>query len=325
MTQLPQPPVVTVTPTAPITEPPRTAVPPPAFSNGGDLLAGPCSSASYTLVSDGDLVLYAAFVGCDAGRPQCCPWNVSTEAAPVNPGAGGEGNGTPKGNRRSSGVRGIITLSRGSAVLIWNSGYYKFTRPIAFQTPCFSSLSGSLHASPPPITAGLAANPRDSSVPTSAIVNLAWAMGYNVSGEPTTALSKGAVIGIGVGSGVGVIVVVTVLAFLVIRWRRARKAATGGGGGGGVGQGVSYHEGYHAPGQEMAHVGGFKMVEYGGSGSGGGGSGGQQQWEGGQQELGGRQQQWEGRTLKRKRRLWAAGMRRIVGHEERSSRATRAF
>ncbi len=46
------------------------------------LLEGDCSSTSYTLVNGGDMVFYAAFVGCNADRPQCCPWNVSTEAVP---------------------------------------------------------------------------------------------------------------------------------------------------------------------------------------------------------------------------------------------------
>lgn len=137
------------------------------------------------------------------------------------------------------------------------SGYYKFTRQIAYQTPCFSSLAGS--ATPPPITLGLAANPTHSSLPTSAIVNLAWAMAFNVSSEPAPALSKGAVVGVGVGAGVAAIAIVAAVVFFVIRWRRKRRSEGFAAGAAGrdrhvsvVGetqQGMTYREGYHAPGE----------------------------------------------------------------------------
>ncbi len=71
--------IITVIPSGPISEPPRPTAT-PVYQDGGELLAGGCSSTSYTLISDRDVVLYAAFVGCNADRPQCCPWSVSTGA-----------------------------------------------------------------------------------------------------------------------------------------------------------------------------------------------------------------------------------------------------
>lgn len=79
--------VISVIPSGPISETPRPLATPNAH-DGGNLLAGDCASTSYTLVNGGDLVLYAAFVGCGAERPECCPWDVSTDAPPGNPGSG---------------------------------------------------------------------------------------------------------------------------------------------------------------------------------------------------------------------------------------------
>lgn len=122
------------------------------------------------------------------------------------------------------------------------SGYYKFTREVASQTPCFSSLA--VTAVPPPITVGLAANPSDTSRPTSAIVNLAWAMAYKVKTEPTP-LSKGAVVGIGVGASLAAIAIIAGAAFVCLRWRRQSRRA-------GAEHldshlGMTYESGYHAP------------------------------------------------------------------------------
>jgi len=91
MAQLPQPSTVQVelSPVNIVT-PPASAIPPSSnrvvvqptstFNGGGQLLAEPdCKSTSYTLMSADDVVYYAAVVGCDANRPQCCPWSVSVE------------------------------------------------------------------------------------------------------------------------------------------------------------------------------------------------------------------------------------------------------
>ena len=104
-----------------------------------------------------------------------------------------------------------------------NSGFYKFTSMIAYQTPCFSSFSSKM--TPPPVTVGMVNNPTDTSKPTSAINNLAWAMGYNLTEPSSSGLSQGATIGIGVGAGVFALAVIALLAFVFIRIRRNKQAA----------------------------------------------------------------------------------------------------
>jgi hypothetical protein len=93
----------------------------------------------------------------------------------------------------------------------------------------------------------LAANPTDTNLPTSAVVNLALAMGFNVDDDPAPVLSRGAVVGIGVGSGVVAVTVVVAIAYFVLRWRRNRKGKMVGNEDLGAGQGMTYKSGYHAP------------------------------------------------------------------------------
>jgi hypothetical protein len=128
-----------------------------------------------------------------------------------------------------------------------SSGYYKFTKKFAYQIPCFSYLPET--TTPPPITVGLAAIPTNTAVPTSAIVNLVWAMSFNLTAEQPQTLSKGAVVGIGVGSGIAAIVIVAAVAYLFLRWRRKKKTAREEqlGGPGDTQQGMTYQSGYHAP------------------------------------------------------------------------------
>jgi hypothetical protein len=127
-----------------------------------------------------------------------------------------------------------------------SSGYYKFTKKIAYQTPCFSYLPET--TTPPPITVGLAAIPTNTALPTSAIVNLVWAMSFNVTAEQPQTLSTGAVVGIGVGSGIAAIVIMAAVAYLFLRWRRKKKAGQEQLGGlGDTQQGMTYQSGYHAP------------------------------------------------------------------------------
>lgn len=168
------------------------------------------------------------------------------------------------------------------------SGYYKFTRQVAYQTPCFSYFAEK--ATPPAITAGLAANPTDSSLPTSAVVNVAWAMGYNTSNS-SPALSQGATIGIGVGAGVLAISIGVLAAFLIIRWRRNKKTAAAEQ----IQQtahldphqGMTYTRGYHAPPgsppPQHSAVGSPGPAKYTPSdslyGGGGGGGGGGDDWD----------------------------------------------
>lgn len=105
----------------------------------------------------------------------------------------------------------------------------------------------------PPVTLGLPNNPTDLSKPTSAINNLVWAMGYNMTQE-SSGLSQAATIGIGVGAGVFGIALVGLLAMVFIRIRRSKKAAL-------ADQatsenepqsGTTYSQGYTAPPQSLS-------------------------------------------------------------------------
>ena len=105
-------------------------------------------------------------------------------------------------------------------------------------------------------------------------------MAFNVSSEPAPALSKGAVVGVGVGAGVAAIAIVAAVVFFAIRWRRRRAAAAAGGsghgrgrhgvdvvGGGETQQGMTYREGYHAPGEGQMSPREVKPSYGGGSGA----------------------------------------------------------
>ncbi|KAK3322978.1 hypothetical protein B0H66DRAFT_446451, partial [Apodospora peruviana] len=246
MTELPQPssvhidyaPVETITPAGgPVTTTRPNHVEKPSYSGTGQLLTGPCSSTSYTLIDGGNMVYYAAFVGCVADRPACCPWSVSTVAGMAVSSGGGGGS---EGGNRVAGPPGQFPMPADNVQGLLSScpedyypvsgqccpnGFFKFTSKIAHQTPCFSSLGDTTITRPRAIIAGGSDNPTDSARPTSAIVNVVWAMGYNMTATESGGLSKGATIGIGVGAGVFAIALVALLAVVFVRIRRSKKAA----------------------------------------------------------------------------------------------------
>ncbi|KAK4460467.1 hypothetical protein QBC42DRAFT_298538 [Cladorrhinum samala] len=286
MVQLPQPttvtlslaPVTLTTPPAPITQLPPPVVTSIAYqpSSGGKLLEGDCSSTSFSMVDAGDMVFYAPIVGCNAARPECCPWVASGKAMAtatgpsedqINRVAAAAGQFPKPENGQLSLLPKCPNDYYSVSGLCCPNGYFKFTRPVASQTPCFSSLSAA--AIPPVVTVGDPGVPTDTNRPTSALVNIAMAMSYDVEPEPSSSgLSKGAVIGIGIGSGILFILLAALAACLILRARKNRRRrqpvpqsvqenpfADAPGFGGGVvdpsyahgGQGMTYKSGYHAP------------------------------------------------------------------------------
>lgn len=233
----PPPPTPITSAAAPITQ--------PTYTGEGKLLDhADCKSTSFSLVSADNIIIYAAIVGCMADRPECCPWSVSVEgsstrtAAEAARVAGLDGSPTStstEGNRvaggagrfpvPASGVQGLLSQCPDDYYSVSGqccpNGFYKFTRQIAFQTPCFSSFTERI--TPPVLTAGLMANPTNTGLPTSAIINVALAMGYGVSDGATPPLSKGAAIGVGVGAGVFAIALVSLTIWVFFRVRRNKR------------------------------------------------------------------------------------------------------
>ena len=51
----------------------------PNYQGTGELLKGPCSSTSFTLIDASSTIYYAGFIGCNRDRPECCPWSVAQQ------------------------------------------------------------------------------------------------------------------------------------------------------------------------------------------------------------------------------------------------------
>ncbi|KAK3987524.1 hypothetical protein QBC44DRAFT_383175 [Cladorrhinum sp. PSN332] len=295
MAVLPQPstvqlstePVAITTPPVPITDlPPAVVTVSYQPSSGGKLLEGDCSSTSFSVINAGDMMFYAPIVGCNANRPECCPWIVSGSAAQAAT-AGATAGPSNQDINRVAAAAGQFPMPENGQIsilprcpndyysvsgLCCPNGYFKFTREMASQTPCFSSLV--VKASPPVITVGAPGVPTNTGVPTSALVNIALAMSYQVEPDPaassSSGLSQGAIIGIGIGAGILAILIIGLVACLIVRARRKKRKngaqpvpqmaqdnpfADAPGLGGGVvdpnslhaQQGMTYKPGYHAP------------------------------------------------------------------------------
>lgn len=97
--------------------------------------------------------------------------------------------------------------------------YYPWSTLIAGQTPCYSTLSAA--TTPPPIAASLV-DSTNSAKPTSAIVNVVYAMQYPVKEPSKPGLAQNTKIGIGAGAG-GAALVFGILIWLLLWKHRAHK------------------------------------------------------------------------------------------------------
>lgn len=104
-------------------------------------------------------------------------------------------------------------------IFLYTSGYSLFTSDFGGQTPCYSPLNHV--AAVPTLTAGLAGEPTDTSKPTSAVINIVWAVYYQVQ-TPSHGLSTGAMAGIGVGAALGGLALIGTLIFVLWRAKRSR-------------------------------------------------------------------------------------------------------
>ncbi|KAI9797273.1 MAG: hypothetical protein M1833_005569 [Piccolia ochrophora] len=116
-----------------------------------------------------------------------------------------------------------------------NRGYLLWNTPIGGKTPCFSTLLS--EATPPPIPATEASDdcssvtsqanfdglPSSNTKPTSAVVNVAYAMQFPVQPSGGSGLNNGAKAGIGVGVGAVALSFVMLLIYLIWKSRQKRK------------------------------------------------------------------------------------------------------
>ncbi|CAK7218846.1 hypothetical protein SBRCBS47491_003643 [Sporothrix bragantina] len=211
----------------------------PLYQSTGNLLQDECASTQFTLMEDVSTVYWAAYIGCASNQPQCCPWTAMSEFFPATV----TGNTTvtvtstlTAGATKASGTNVALNAfpapaNQDQSVLkhcasdyysisgqCCPSNYWPFTRDLGGQTPCYSSLAMVTQA--PTLTEGLIGQPTDTQKPTSAVINVVWAMSYPV--ESKSSLSKGAIAGI-VVAAVVVIAALAALSFFLIRARRKNK------------------------------------------------------------------------------------------------------
>ncbi|OAA63425.1 hypothetical protein SPI_03588 [Niveomyces insectorum RCEF 264] len=213
----------------------------PIFQSTGNLLQGDCAATQFTLIEDTSTVYWAAYVGCASNQPQCCPWTAASEFLPATltvnttmtvtstvastPTKGSDGiinalNAFPVPANTDQGIlKRCATDYYSISGACCPSNYWPFTRNVGGQTPCYSSLDQTTEA--PTLTAGLVGQPTDTAKPTSAVVNVVWAMSYPVQSK--VGLSKGAIAGIAVGTIVAV-AIISVLSFCL--WRMRKKNTT---------------------------------------------------------------------------------------------------
>ncbi|KAK4125148.1 hypothetical protein N657DRAFT_655242 [Parathielavia appendiculata] len=172
----------------------------PLCEGTGKLLRAECSETGFTLVDAGNTVYYAGFMGCVKDRPNCCPWAVVPATAkaqdnnrvydfptPVNDGLA----------RLPSCADDYYSISGGCCP----TGFWTFTEEVGGITPCWSSIRS---VEPPTLTVEKDARTKDK--PTSAVVNIVWAMRYPA--------------GIGAGAGVAAILIG---GLAICLWRARRK------------------------------------------------------------------------------------------------------
>ncbi|KAL1896337.1 hypothetical protein Sste5346_004722 [Sporothrix stenoceras] len=205
----------------------------------GNLLQDECASTQFTLIEDISTVYWAAYVGCASNQPQCCPWTAASEFFPATvtgnttvtvtstvTATGADATGTNIGLNAfpvaANKDQGVLKRCASDYYSISGnccpSNYWPFTRDLGGQTPCYSSLNMVTEA--PTLTAGLIGEPTNTEKPTSAVVNVVWAMSYPV--ESKSSLSKGAIAGISVAAVV-IVAAIAALSFFLFRARRKNK------------------------------------------------------------------------------------------------------
>ncbi|KAM7186556.1 hypothetical protein V8F33_011760 [Rhypophila sp. PSN 637] len=218
-----------------VTTPGRVSIPTnvePKYSGSGQLLAGACSaSTDYTLVNAGATVYAAGVVGCNGNRPECCPWKVGEMGSA---GGAAPAGGTEDQSKNRVGVDFPQPEDNAQAVLAGCAqdyysvsggccpvGYWPFTAAVGGQTPCYSEVNRMTVGT---VTVGAEdEKAKDTSKPTSAVVNIVWSMRYQVEDTSSGGLSTGAKAGIGAGVGIVAIALIGLGAWFFWRRRKSKK------------------------------------------------------------------------------------------------------
>ncbi|KAH8678591.1 hypothetical protein BGZ60DRAFT_561624 [Tricladium varicosporioides] len=217
-----------------------THTPLPQYTGSGGLLRGYCATPLFTVIPGPTADIYVGVVGCVNGKDDCCPFAVTSTHAPTDSSTtaisttitlGGVSTATSTTLANIGQNQAFPTASSPQAATLDHcpddyqtvinyccpSNYQLFSTQLGGQTPCYSTVFPYL--TPPPLPqptgSGLFA-PR----PTSAVVNVVYAMAYPVK---TTApgLSTAAKAGVGAGaSAVGLLIFVAIAAFF---WHRKSK------------------------------------------------------------------------------------------------------
>ncbi|KAK4102807.1 hypothetical protein N658DRAFT_324595 [Parathielavia hyrcaniae] len=187
----------------------------PLYQGSGQLLRAECSATDFTLVDAGSTVYYAGFMGCVKDRPECCPWAVATATATAQDNDRVYDFPTPVDDglaRLPSCADDYYSISGGCCP----TGFWPFTKEIGGITPCWSSVRT---VDPPTLTVEEDAQTKDK--PTSAVINIVWAMRYPVDDSSGgKGLSTAAKAGIGAGAGVAAILIG---GLAICLWRSRRK------------------------------------------------------------------------------------------------------
>ncbi|KAF2188884.1 hypothetical protein K469DRAFT_684172 [Zopfia rhizophila CBS 207.26] len=218
---VPQPTFAPVT-VAPADSISTTTYPPVSvYTGSGSILKGYCVTPDYTIL-DGPTVYWVPVVGCISSRQDCCASETGSEASKTSGGAGAAFpiSSFPAQAELDTCPQDYHTVGGTGCC---PSSYEVWSTDFGGQTPCYSSLAAAI--TPPPIPDTLAnakTGSSTSSKPTSAIVNIAYALQYPVARNKPV-LQKKAKIGVGVGTAGAAIIIGVLIYMLVRKFRSHRK------------------------------------------------------------------------------------------------------
>ncbi|CAO2655311.1 Nn.00g103750.m01.CDS01 [Neocucurbitaria sp. VM-36] len=231
--------------------------------SGAVILKGYCTEPGYTIL-DGPTALWVPVVGCISSKAECCPTStidggasaastqnndLNASAAPsVAAGAVGSAafpiSSLPSQGSLTGCPRDYHTVEGSAGPACCPSSYWLWSTQLGGQVPCYSSLGQTLVPPPMPdtfidigrmtATGSITAAPSwrltaqtMQQKPTSAIVNIAYAMQYQLAPETETALNMKTKIGIGIGVAGAAILILAVLSFFIRRCVEQKKAKRG--------------------------------------------------------------------------------------------------